>query len=218
MERIKLFLYLLISFSVINMVKNQDSECGTEIECYAKAIGYINEDRSEIKRQLDTFKTLYDDLKAKNAEIDKKTDSSKKIPEFFETYFPIGSTYVTFANKNPPLHGTGSIRWQALPEGYTAMTANTSNTGTTSGSQRLDNGVVENTVLTIDQMAAHNHAQGSGVEFPTQGYEGTTSWRDSNKNDGRGRFAKTFNRGGSKPHNHGLNALNQKLIFWKRVS
>ncbi len=66
-------------------------------------------------------------------------------------------------------------------------------------------------------MPSHNHVQGSGTEFPTQGYEGSTRWRHNSKQSG-GKFGLTFNRGGNQAHSHGLNVANQKLLFWRRLA
>ena len=132
---------------------------------------------------------------------------------FVNKIFPIGAIYITHSNQTPPLHGDG-ITWEVLPENCAIMTANSHNTGSTSGNKnnRLDIGNTEGHVLTIDEMPAHDHNYKTFDPYDKR-------W--SFEGGGTGIYPitpKTSKTGGNQPHTHSLNIYNQKLMFWRRTA
>lgn len=68
-NKIRLILFLCLCKSIFS------AECSTAVDCYTKAVGVLNEDRSEIRRQLDKYKELYDGVVKENDKLKLSIDS-----------------------------------------------------------------------------------------------------------------------------------------------
>jgi len=133
------------------------------------------------------------------------------IRSILDKMFPVGSIYIAYDQKaKPPLSEVYGIIWKMLPEGHALISSHPKNSGTTSGSTRLDNGETNGHVLTIDEMPAHSH-----------GYVKPWSFKGMQSNDG-GNFdnglGSTSETGGNKPHQHSFEILNVKVVMWRRVA
>mmetsp|Transcript_28530 Transcript_28530/g.29678 ORF Transcript_28530/g.29678 Transcript_28530/m.29678 type:complete len:271 (+) Transcript_28530:800-1612(+) len=133
---------------------------------------------------------------------------------------PVGTVYATFENVNPPYHLSG-MTWAIITEEYAVMTASQSNVGSFQNSlidaNKLVGGTAKDHTLTIDEMPAHNHEQGAGEEFPLNGYDRSTDYRNESTT-AEGKIPYTFETGGDQAHSHTLNVKTIKIILWKRTA
>jgi hypothetical protein len=53
------------------------ADCGTPVECYSKAIAQLNQDRTEMRRQLDTYQELYKGVVKENENLKASVESLK---------------------------------------------------------------------------------------------------------------------------------------------
>ena len=149
--------------------------------------------------------------------------ADSKITNFKEQH-PVGCIWVSYLNQNPPYQNQHNIKWELLPEGYAVMTGKGDNTGKTSGANRLDTGTTAGHAITIEQMVAHNHIESGRSENLGVAYGVVPNSAKNNvyrphlAADKTSYQTYTSTTGGSKEHSHKINALNIKLLLWRRTA
>eukprot|EP00340_Litonotus_pictus_P002990 CAMPEP_0170515492 /NCGR_PEP_ID=MMETSP0209-20121228/1918_1 /TAXON_ID=665100 ORGANISM="Litonotus pictus, Strain P1" /NCGR_SAMPLE_ID=MMETSP0209 /ASSEMBLY_ACC=CAM_ASM_000301 /LENGTH=201 /DNA_ID=CAMNT_0010800003 /DNA_START=34 /DNA_END=639 /DNA_ORIENTATION=- len=199
---------ILVSLSFPSIAVSAD--CDSPETCYIQSKNRFDSSKESMNQEHSKYINKLKELEAKSVEVSEVA--------MFKEYFPVGHIYISGNNQQPPLQGKEGVKWELLNEGYGLMTGNAANVGKTTNGIRLDNGSVAAAVLTIAQMAAHNHAQGGGKEFPVNGSAGNTAWRCHSAKNGRGRLANTYPTGNGKAHSHTLDTFNTKLNLWKRIA
>lgn len=207
-----LIFFLSINYAFLNPpieIYNEDGEGNRELVGQANTVTEVD---TKIEQLKDTLTAQITEVKefAKEMEEIAKLNGFKS---FVKKIFPIGSIYITYSYQSPPLQGDG-VTSEVLPENCAIMTANSHNTGSTSGVNRLDTGSTAGHALTIQQMPAHthteegNHASGHTAD-PGHGGNPPVNYR---------RATNTGSTGGNQAHSHSLNIYNQKLLFWRRTA
>ena len=132
---------------------------------------------------------------------------------FAAPWVPIGSIYLSVNNTNPSNYFGGT--WEALPQDYYLMTAPIKQTNIGRGGSWYTN----ETVLTIDQIPAHNHNMQKryakqvdwNMDYPDAiHYSG--DWYNTYG------VVSTATVGGGKGHNHKYQPPYYQVYAWKRVS
>lgn len=139
-----------------------------------------------------------------------KQGSEKYYPA---PYWPIGSIYISTNNTNPSTYFGGT--WEALPQDYYLMTAPITQTNIGKGGSWYTN----ETVLTIDQIPAHNHNMqkryAKQVDW-NMGYPDAIHYSGDWYNTYG--VVSTATVGGGKGHNHKYQPPYYQVYAWKRVS
>lgn len=139
-----------------------------------------------------------------------KQGSEKYYPA---PYWPIGSIYISTNNTNPSNYFGGT--WEALPKDYYLITAPITQTNIGKGGSWYTN----ETVLTIDQIPAHNHNMqkryAKQVDW-NMGYPDAIHYSGDWYNTYS--VVSTATVGGGKGHNHKYQPPYYQVYAWKRVS
>lgn len=178
---------------------------------------------------------LSGNLKGVDSDLSTLTNAGKKA--ILDLIHPIGSIYTTFTNTTPPLNGVLGVSWGALAEGYAVMTGNTSNTGSAGGGNRLDTGATTGHSLSQAELPSYFLSGGSlsvngnvGLKTPNLRPIGSSTLVFSQQfNDivtgitdvafsGTGSVSSLSSGGSNVAHTHPLNALNYKLLMYRRIS
>jgi len=139
--------------------------------------------------------------------------------EIFNELYPIGTIKMFGKNEVPFYQNEFGISWELIKGDNTLLTTtNPSLAGTYSGENKIFNGFTEFHSLTIAELPSHVHVQGAGEEFPRNGYNQITQYRNHNVFDNNGRSVNTYPSGGNQGHNHGLRLSNLCLQVWRRKS
>lgn len=132
---------------------------------------------------------------------------------FAAPWMPIGSIYLSVNNTNPSNYFGGT--WEALPQDYYLMTAPITQTNIGKGGSWYTN----ETVLTIDQIPAHNHNMqkryAKQVDW-NMGYPDAIHYSGDWYNTYG--VVSTATVGGGKGHNHKYQPPYYQVYAWKRVS
>lgn len=140
----------------------------------------------------------------------KDKDGNKCYPA---PYWPIGSIYLSVNNTNPSNYFGGT--WEALPQDYYLITAPITQTNIGKGGSWYTN----ETVLTIDQIPAHNHNMqkryAKQVDW-NMGYPDAIHYSGDWYNTYG--VVSTATVGGGKGHNHKYQPPYYQVYAWKRVS
>lgn len=128
-------------------------------------------------------------------------------------YWPIGSIYISTNNTNPSNYFGGT--WEALPQDYYLITAPIAQTTIGKGGSWYTN----ETVLTIDQIPAHNHNMtkryAKQVDW-NMGYPDAIHYSGDWYNTYG--VVSTATVGGGQGHNHFHQPPYYQVYAWKRVS
>ncbi len=144
-----------------------------------------------------------------NAQV---TPDKMNMLEVMQQIYFVGIVIPIWNGVTPPYHGAG-MTWEAIGEGYTVMTGNSSIT--ISGANRLDTGLVDGHVLTEAEMPAHLHTSQRSLHLTTLPPQ--TGALDYVYKSGTANPGDTSIKGGNQAHSHSLNVLHVKLQFWKRI-
>lgn len=132
---------------------------------------------------------------------------------FAAPWMPIGSIYLSVNNTNPSNYFGGT--WEALPQDYYLITAPITQTNIGKGGSWYTN----ETVLTIDQIPAHNHNMqkryAKQVDW-NMGYPDAIHYSGDWYNTYG--VVSTATVGGGKGHNHKYQPPYYQVYAWKRVS
>jgi hypothetical protein len=185
-------------------------------------------------------------LKGVDSNLSSLTNAGKKV--ILDLVHPVGSCIELFSHVTPPLQGILGVNWVALSEGYAKVTGSTGNTGSTSGSNRIDTGVTNNHTLVLSQLPSVSMGVSGSAHFISLG-DGTASSgtglhnnptvipgasRNTPINYGHLSVGQKSIRqiqvpvtlsinhttfpGGGGAHNHALNVRNYKLLTYRRTA
>jgi hypothetical protein len=141
------------------------------------------------------------------------SDVGKKV--LVDLIYPVGSEFLAHSNIAPPLQGVLGVSWQSVNAGATRMSANTGNVGQFQSGNRADTGSVIGHVLTIAEMASHNHDLTSS--FPGPSLQ-VPDMYPSEQLTTEPLNITLSNEGNGASHLHGLSIRNIKLLMYKRIS